>query len=265
METNTINRNSFKIEETLKEGWDKFSKNWSKLLVLFLTWALATLPFTILGEVWKMRLYEAQTVLNEVGTDMIEQVWVAGASETVLYVLFVFLTTLWGIIVGFNLYKSYFKIFDTKNDGQQDSTNIFNLKDVLVLPNSENGNTKKICNYLLVYLAYCAAIFVGFVLFIIPGIYIAVRYGQVLNLVVDKNMKVSDAFTMSSKMTEGIKWKLLGFGLVQGFLMLCLVLAGLICLIVGVFPAIFIAVGWSAMSGIFLYRKLYEINKVAEV
>ena len=65
--------------------------------------------------------------------------------------------------------------------------------------------------YFFATILYSLLLGVGFILLVIPGIYFALKYTFVLNLIVDKDMKIGEAFTQSGLMTEGVKWKLLGF------------------------------------------------------
>jgi uncharacterized membrane protein len=155
----------------------------------------------------------------------------------------------WSIIVGYNWYRSYFTIYDG---------HVYKFSDMFVLPNQETIN--HIANYIIGYVLYILAILVGFILLIIPGIYVAIRFQFVPNLLVDKKMKFKEAFAMSTKMTEDIKWKLIGFGLLQGLIGIGVILAGLIALIVGVIPAVFIVFGWMMLANVGLYRKLYSAN-----
>jgi hypothetical protein len=43
---------------------------------------------------------------------------------------------------------------------------------------------------------------IGLLLLIVPGIYLALRYGQYMNAIVDKNMGIMDSFAYSSRITE---------------------------------------------------------------
>ena len=62
--------------------------------------------------------------------------------------------------------------------------------------------------FLLGYVLYMLLVGVGFLLLVVPGIYLAIRFQFVQYLIVDKNMDVMDAFKESSKMTDGQKWNL---------------------------------------------------------
>lgn len=86
----------------------------------------------------------------------------------------------------------------------------------------------------------------GFICFVIPGVYFAVRWMFAEMLVIDKGMKPVEALRASSKMTEGIWWPLFLFVLAMAVLSILSVLV----LVVGVF--IF------AIIALFAYIKVYE-------
>ncbi|MBX4181753.1 hypothetical protein KW807_02720, partial [Candidatus Parcubacteria bacterium] len=90
-------------------------------------------------------------------------------------------------------------------------------------------HAKYFWRYLSAMLLYGIIIGVGFILFIIPGIYFALKYSQVFMLVLDKDMRIGEAFTRSGVMTNGVKWKLFRFY----FLVTLIELLGLLALGVG--------------------------------
>lgn len=74
-------------------------------------------------------------------------------------------------------------------------------------------------------------IFVGLLLFIVPGIIWSLKFSQFKYLVVDKQMGPIEALKESSKLTQGVKWELLGFLIVSSlvnFLGLMFFLVGLL-------------------------------------
>ncbi|MCU0795073.1 MAG: DUF4339 domain-containing protein [Akkermansiaceae bacterium] len=77
---------------------------------------------------------------------------------------------------------------------------------------------------------YGLMVFLGLLLLIFPGIYLALKYGQYLNAIVDKDLGVFDSLQYSARITEGQKGNLFLLGLVCFFI----VVAGLLALIVGV-------------------------------
>jgi len=245
-----ITRNNFDVNATLKHGWEKFKEQWSNLLMALFAYFVAVAPLNLVDMAWSTRLYEESYEWNEVLQESVPtEVWAAGTSETILYVIFAIVMFVWSIVVGYNWYRSYFSVYDG---------HVYKFSDMFILPNNESLN--HIANYIIGYVLYVLAILAGLILLIIPGIYIAIRFQFVPNLLVDKKMKFKEAFALSTKMTENIKWKLFGFGLLQGIMCLGIFLLGLIALIVGVIPAMFVAFGWIMLANVGLYRKLYSVN-----
>ena len=75
---------------------------------------------------------------------------------------------------------------------------------------------------------------VGFIFFIIPGIICAVRFSFVPYLVMDKNLDPVKAVEESWRMTRGHSWQIFWMGILSFFI----AVGGLICFIVGIFPAL---------------------------
>lgn len=71
----------------------------------------------------------------------------------------------------------------------------------------------------------------GTLFFIIPGIILACKLIFVPYLVIDKKMKATDAIKESWTMTDGHAWTVFGIGVLAG----PIIIAGYICLFVGVF------------------------------
>jgi hypothetical protein len=89
-------------------------------------------------------------------------------------------------------------------------------------------------------------IILGFLCFIIPGIYLSIRWMFAEILVIDQNMKPLEALKASSKLTEGVRWKLFWMSIV----MMLLVFLGLAFFIVG-------AIMMSVVV-MFAYIKVYD-------
>lgn len=102
--------------------------------------------------------------------------------------------------------------------------------------------------YLFSNILYGLIIFVGFILLIIPGIILAVKYQFFVYFIVDKNAGPIEALKRSSEITRGAKWDLFLFGLLLGFINFL----GALCLIIGLFATVPITMIASA----FVYRKL---------
>lgn len=90
----------------------------------------------------------------------------------------------------------------------------------------------------------------GTILFIVPGIYFALRFQFVISLIIDQNLGIGAAMQESTRLTQGLKMSLLMFDLT----LLGVIILGLICLGVGVFVAL--PVTWLAM--VVVYRKLKQ-------
>jgi len=118
------------------------------------------------------------------------------------------------------------------------------------------GEGNKLVTAVLAGILYYIMVAVGLVLLIVPGIYLALRFGQYQNAIVDKNLGVFDSLTYSARITEGNKLNLFGLGLVC-FL---IVLAGLLALVVGLCfaaPLVYLA-------GVVAYRWLIHGRAVLQ-
>lgn len=97
---------------------------------------------------------------------------------------------------------------------------------------------------------YTIVTVVGTVLFILPGIYFSLRYGQYLYIIADRQLGPIDAFRESARLTNGVKWQLLGLG----FLSYLLIVVGLLVVVIGVVVAIPVA----ALASAYVYRTLSQ-------
>ena len=89
-------------------------------------------------------------------------------------------------------------------------------------------------NVILANLLKSALVGMGFLFFIIPGIIVACRLCFVSYLVMDKNLDAIQAIEQSWKLTRGVGWTVFGMAILSIFIFIL----GLICLFVGVFPAL---------------------------
>ncbi len=99
-----------------------------------------------------------------------------------------------------------------------------------------------------------AAIIVGLLVvagtafLIIPGIYFALRFQFVVELILDKGLDIGEAMKESTRLTNGRKMSLLGFNL----MMVGVLLLGALCLGVGLLVAIPVA----GLANVVVYRQL---------
>ena len=95
-------------------------------------------------------------------------------------------------------------------------------------------NLKKSFRFLAASFLYGLLVVFGLILFIIPGIYFALKYGMVTYVIVDKNAGIGEAFGMSARITNGNKWNLL----MLGILVMLVNIAGLLALLYGLLVSI---------------------------
>lgn len=91
-------------------------------------------------------------------------------------------------------------------------------------------------------------IFLGFLCFVIPGVYLAVRWMFAELLVVDKGLRPMEALRASSEMTKGVWWKLFLYTIVVGLL----VVLGAFVFLIGAVVAAVVA----QLATIAIYRNL---------
>jgi uncharacterized membrane protein len=102
--------------------------------------------------------------------------------------------------------------------------------------------------YLVAVIIYTAMLMVGFVLLVVPGIYVALTFGFYGYCLVDGELGPVDALRASSEVTRGVKLKLLGFWIV----ILLINILGLLMVVVGVL----ISMGVSLLAVGYVYRRL---------
>jgi uncharacterized membrane protein len=103
------------------------------------------------------------------------------------------------------------------------------------------GGGRQLITACLATILYMAMVIVGLVLFIVPGIYVALRFGQYLPAIVDKKLGVLESLKYSSSITTANRLNLF----VLALLTFCVMLAGFLALLVGLVIAIPVAwLGW---------------------
>jgi uncharacterized membrane protein len=97
---------------------------------------------------------------------------------------------------------------------------------------SQSSST--LLNFILVSILVGLIVFLGFLLLIIPGIILALKYSMVWQLVVDQGLGPLEAMEKSSRITSGNRLQLSLLGTVN----FGIILLGLICLGVGLIVAV---------------------------
>lgn len=105
-------------------------------------------------------------------------------------------------------------------------------------------------NVILSNLLVFGLVSISFIALIIPGIIVACRLVLVSYLVMDKGLEPIPAVETSWKMTRGHGWKVFGLAITSFFI----IVLGLICLIVGIFPALM----WVKAAFASLYQSILE-------
>lgn len=103
-------------------------------------------------------------------------------------------------------------------------------------------------NFVATNILYGIAVILGFVLLIIPGIYLSMRLMYALTAVAEKNLDPMEAFRVSGVLTRGIIWKLIGFNIVLGLINIC----GALLLGVG----LLFTVPMTSIALLLVYKKL---------
>ena len=99
------------------------------------------------------------------------------------------------------------------------------------------GEGHKLLRAILASLLFGVVVAVGFLLFIVPGVYLALKYGQFLTAIVDRDLGVMESFSYSASITTNNRLSLLGLWL----LCILVVLAGALACGVGLVFAIPVA------------------------
>lgn len=99
-------------------------------------------------------------------------------------------------------------------------------------------------------------ILLGFICFIVPGIYLAIRWSFAELLVIDKNMRPLEALRASSVLTEGQRGKLFLFSFVAALL----IVFGLLFFIIGAVVAVLV----TFFAKIEIYKNLQAQKTITE-
>lgn len=108
----------------------------------------------------------------------------------------------------------------------------------------------KILNFFAAQILMMFIILGGFLLLIVPGIYFSIKFMFTPYLVIDKGMGPVEALKASGKMTDGVKWDIVGFMAASAVLMY----AGLLALLVGMIVTVPVA----TLAYVIFYNKLVK-------
>jgi hypothetical protein len=245
MNTNTTFKNSFSIEESLQYGWNAFKSNWQFFAKMALIIFLITIGLELIF--WGIETYWQSFWSTHIDTDpdgfetLIRDP--RSATEATLSYVYNVIINLIGTFVSFwltfNSAKMYFNFMDKKT---------LEISQLWAKPNTQ------FYNYLGGMIAVGCVLLLGFIFFIIPGIYLALRFSSVQYLIIDKNLSIGGAFKNSSILTQGVKWNILGYWIICMFIAIGAVIAGIICLVLGIIPAMIATTTVFSISSAYIYR-----------
>lgn len=243
METN----NEYNLKPTFGDsfgtGWRVMTDNFLRLLLVVFVTAIVTAPFKMMD--WK---FDASDLHN------FSWDWVDNMDK-------VFSLASFGIFAAFFALLALLYTFLAAPVVEYGSDMIFVQAVRKIKPDFELLIKGFWTNYLYIVLAnllVVALVVLGCFALIIPGIIIACRLAFVSYIVMDKKLDPIEAVELSWKLTRGHGWTIFGMGFVSIFI----ILFGLICFIVGIFPAII----WVSSSFASLYQStLIEKEKPVEV
>lgn len=118
------------------------------------------------------------------------------------------------------------------------------------------SNGSLFVKFILGSICYGLAVMVGLFLLIIPGIILMIMLGMYGYLIVDKNMGPIESLKASRVLTKGARGQLFYFGA----LLFLLNLAGLLCLVVG----LFLTIPASSIAMAYVYDQLRKQDEIAE-
>ncbi len=192
----------------------------------------------VLGKSWEMFKAHWLFLLMILGITLVTQVIFGGleaatedmAGISLVVSIATFLASLW---ISFNFIKLYLHLIDTNTEGKLSEAFSFSQ---LFWP------------FLGASVLFGVMVVFGMLLFIVPGIYWALKYQFYGELIVDKKMGALESLKKSGEITDGVKWQLLGFG----FVLVGVNILGALALGVG----LFVAIPMSSLAYFIVYRKL---------
>lgn len=219
--------NTFSISKALSTGWSKTGQHFWTFFGLLLILIGATIAISFLSAVFLW-----MPVISGLIVFAIEIL----AVFVNLALMMIFLRIARGEKLSFdNIVDEFSGLFSTKN-----------------VSASGGKNLSFVANFAVIAVFYGLIVMLGLVAFVIPGIYLAIKYSQVLFMVADKkkplpsckNMKLSESlrkafkeykqtFHEAGEMMRGQKLHFLGFGLALFLISLLAIIPGFLTLGLG--------------------------------
>ncbi|MBP7700434.1 hypothetical protein KA111_00020 [Candidatus Woesebacteria bacterium] len=208
-----VPENGLFIGNTFRQTWKIFKEDWISVYAVFI------LPW-ILMAIYSFAL----------------SVFKADEGSTAYWIIYVAYMIL-SLVVGMGVTNALMTI----SRGKKISLETFKS----VLP--------KTVNYIASQILMMLIILGGMILFIIPGFIFSIKYMFTPYLVIDKNMGPIEALKASAKLTDGVKWDLVGFL----FTSVLLMYSGILAIFVGLLVTIPVV----SLSYLVLYNMLVNRKK----
>jgi uncharacterized membrane protein len=229
--------NKFSLKEIFKSGFEDFKKYWATVIVLYIILTIVSIVLSTLTELISgMPKMTSTFGMSQFDFDA------ASMFSISMYIVLTLVSSIITYWMSYNMMKSYFKLIDGH---KVEVKEIFNFNDQTV---------KNVLMWFVGGMVYSIICIVGFILLIIPGIYLSIKLMFAPYLILDKGLGIEEAFRRSWSMTDGHFWDIFLFGLAT----IGMVLLGLLLLIVGVIPAVIIIL----FATLRLYRKLEGTHHV---
>jgi len=205
----------FSKEHALRFGWDRMKNNLGFFIVYLIILFIVEWFFSMFAQLFLHRL------------PLLSLLFYLG------YLVVILVSSIFVIKIGLRLY-------DNEKIGSFDFLSF---------------STQLFFKFLLGYILYVLLVMVGFILLVVPGIYLAMKFQFVQYLIVDKNTNVIEAFKESSRMTDGHKWNL--------FLLLLLYMVIIFIGVMALGVGILIAIPIVMVAQAYVYKKL-SLNPVTQ-
>jgi len=198
---------TFSVSDTISFGWNEFKKNYT-------LWIGLSLITVFLGA-----FSDTKSIAKYTGIDI------------TIPTISSFIIGLIAAYISLAIYKISIEYIRGNKVDFNDLTNI---------------SLNQYINYLIGAIITGILAIIGFILFIVPGIYIAIRLMFLPYLIVDKNLNFNEALKESWRITEGNVWNLFSFGMAAIFI----VIVSFLIVFVGLLAALPIL--WLATAKIYL-------------
>lgn len=264
-------KKTFSISEAISFGWNTFKSNWKFWVIAFLIAGVATGSSGLSGvgnlnRSGSKKNSSFNKNLNQNlpsqqnPVDFNEVLGVSTASGRLIVsdkkpsanLMFVLITFAIIAVVGFLAFGFIGILVSTAlRMGYIDLTlDAARNKQVYYKTILNQMSLKKAYRFLIANFLVSLNVVIGLILFIIPGILYALKYYYVSYLVVDKDMKPREAMKESSKLTKGVRFKLLSLSFVFGLISIL----GILVFGVGVIPASIVI----SIANAYVFNKLLE-------